>query len=249
VKFASKEFPLNWLTRATSSSIGRKLVLAVTGLGLTVFVIAHLAGNLLLYVGAGAYNDYAKKLHENEGLLMIAETGLFLFFGLHIYNALVTARANRKARPDDYLLKVSKIDKSPLAAPPSNVMVASGIIVLLFLMLHLSDFKLELRNPGPAGELPFDKAVRLLHDPVTWITYVVGSVVLGYHLSHGFQSAFQTLGFNHPKYSCGVRKVSVVLAFVIGAGFASFPIWATGVKGGATAAVAPAATVEAPAGH
>ncbi len=232
---------MSWFTRAASSSIGRKFVLAVTGLGLTLFVIAHLAGNLLLYVGADAYNEYAEALHKNEGLLMIAETGLFAFFALHIYNALVTARLNRAARPDEYLVKVSKIDKSPLTAPASNVMTASGILVLLFLMVHLSDFKLELRNPGPPGELPFDKAVRLLHDPITWITYVVGSIVLGYHLSHGFQSAFQTLGFSHPKYSPTIRGVSVLLACVIGAGFASFPIWATGVKGGATTA-RPAAT-------
>lgn len=240
---------MSWFTRAASSSIGRKVVLAVTGLGLTLFVIAHLAGNLLLYVGADVYNDYAKKLHANEGLLMIAETGLFAFFGLHIYNALVTARANRKARPEEYLVKVSKIDKSPLTAPPSNVMVASGVIVLLFLMVHLSDFKLELRNPGPPGELPFDKAVRLLHDPITWITYVVGTVVLGYHLSHGFQSAFQTLGFNHPKYSGCIRSVSIILACIIGAGFASFPVWATGVKGGTTTSPPAAEHAPAPASH
>lgn len=233
--FAPKELPLSWFTRAASSSIGRKLVLAVTGLGLTLFVVSHLAGNLLLYAGADAYNGYAAALHKNEGLLMIAETGLFAFFALHIYNALVAARLNRAARPDEYLVKVSKIDNSPLTAPPSNVMTASGILVLLFLMVHLSDFKLELRNPGPPGELPFDKAVRLLHDPITWITYVVGSIVLGYHLSHGFQSAFQTLGFNHTKYTPCVRRVSVVLACLIAAGFASFPIWATGVKGGSSA--------------
>lgn len=232
---------MSWLKQVATTSIGRKLLMALTGLGLVLFVVVHLAGNFLLFAGPEAYNDYAHKLHANEGLLMVAETGLFAIIVIHLWNAFTTARANRAARPRDYAMKVSKIESSPLAAPASNVMVASGIIVLLFLIVHLSDFKLELRNPGPEGELPFDKAVRLLHDPLTWVVYVVGSAVLGYHLSHGFQSSFQTLGLRHPKYTPGIRFASHFLAFVIGAGFASFPIWATGVG------AKPAPTAEAPA--
>jgi succinate dehydrogenase / fumarate reductase cytochrome b subunit len=233
---------LSWLKQVATTSIGRKFLMALTGLGLVLFVVVHLAGNLLLFAGPEAYNDYAHKLHANEGLLMVAETGLFAIIVVHLWNAFITARANRAARSRDYAMKVSKIDASPLAAPASNVMVASGLIILLFLIVHLSDFKLELRNPGPEGELPFDKAVRLLHDPLTWIVYVVGSAVLGYHLSHGFQSAFQTLGLRHPKYSPAIRTASHILAVVIGVGFASFPVWATGVAAKpAPTAVAPAA--------
>lgn len=222
---------LSWLTRRLRSSIGKKLVIAITGLLLVGFVIIHLLGNLLLFVGPQAYNEYAHKIHSAPELLIVAEVGLFaLLFG-HIYLAIAIALENRRARSTDYAMKISKIDTGALTAPASNFMVTSGLIVLVFLIVHLSDFKFELRNRGMESELPFDKAIRLLHDPVTFITYVVGSIVLGYHLSHGFQSAFHTLGLRHPKYAPIIRTLSILLALVVGLGFASFPVWATGIHG------------------
>lgn len=214
----------SWLTRALSSTIGRKLIMAVSGLALCGFLATHLAGNLLLYVGAQAYDGYAHALHAQKILLPIAEVGLLLLFVGHIVLAFTTNSENKASRPLAYEMKQSKQPPSGLAAPASSVMFATGIVVLLFLILHLSDFRFELRHH--AGDTPYTKAVKILQDPLSAIVYVVGSIVLGYHVLHGFQSAFQTLGINHPKYTPLIRFLSFVFAIAVALGFGSFPLWA-----------------------
>jgi succinate dehydrogenase / fumarate reductase cytochrome b subunit len=97
-------------------------------------------------------------------------------------------------------------------------------VILLFLLLHLSDFRFELRSHE--GDTPFTKAVSILRDPLSAVVYLVGSLVLGFHVLHGFQSAFQTLGANHPKYTPFIRVLSYVFAVTIALGFGSFPLWA-----------------------
>lgn len=217
---------MNWLVRALSSSIGKKFVMGITGLLLCGFLIVHLAGNLLLYVGADAYNEYAHALHSQSALLAVAEAGLLLLFLAHLVLAVVTTRENKLARGrEDYALKASK-QKPFLTFFPHNWMWITGTIVLAFVLLHLADFRMGLRNPGSADEAPFDKAVRLLKDPITMSGYLVGVIVLGIHLAHGFASAFQSLGINHPKYNTAIKIVGGLFAAVIAVGFASFPIWA-----------------------
>ena len=220
-----------WLVRACSSSIGKKFVMAVTGLALCGFLVVHLGGNLLLYVGAEKYNHYAHALHAQEILLLIAEVGLFAMFIGHIVLAVATGIENNAARPTDYLMRQSKQEQGPLAAPASSVMFATGIVVLLFLILHLADFKFEARLKKDVQDLePFAKALVYLRDPISAAVYIVGSLVLGYHVLHGFQSAFHTLGFNHPKYTPTIKFLSFVFAAVVALGFASFPFWAWAVK-------------------
>lgn len=220
---------MNWLIKALSSSIGKKFVMALTGLLLCGFLVVHLAGNLLLYVGAGAYNKYAHTLHSQEWFVKIAEGGLVVLFGAHILLALSTWSENRRARRNSYLTKTSKLEAIDTAfgAPFSaeNWMFWSGFIVLGFLIVHLSDFTLGLRLQGPEGEEPFDKAVRILHDNTSFWVYLVGSLVLGIHLMHGFASAFQSLGVNHSKYNRAVRWLGIAFGIAIGIGFALFPIW------------------------
>jgi len=97
---------------------------------------------------------------------------------------------------------------------------------LLFLLLHLSDFRFELRNPSVAALSPFEKAQVLLRDPLTAIVYIIGTAALGYHVSHGLQSAFQTLGLNHPKYTGAIRAASRAFGLIVALGFGSFPLWA-----------------------
>lgn len=214
----------SWLTRAFSSSIGKKLVMAVTGLGLCGFLAVHLAGNLLLYVGAEKYDHYAHTLHAQAALLVVAEIGLLILFVGHIWLAFTTTRENNNARPVGYSVKQSKQPPSSLMAPASSVMFATGIVILLFLLLHLSDFRFSLRKHD--GDTPFTKAVSILHDPLSASVYLVGSLVLGYHVLHGFQSAFQTLGLNHPKYTPFIKFLSLLFAITIAVGFGSFPLWA-----------------------
>ena len=123
-------------------------------------------------------------------------------------------------------MRQSKQAASALAKPASDVMFGTGIVVTLFLILHLSEFRFELRNPAVEGMAPFLKAKTLLRDPLTAVVYIVGSCALGYHVSHGLQSALHTLGINHPKYTGAIKRVSGLFGLVVALGFGSFPVWA-----------------------
>lgn len=220
----SKALLSNWLIRALSTTVGQKLVMGATGLLLCGFLVVHLAGNLLLFQGPEAYNHYAHKLHDNE-LLPLAEAGLLVLFLLHIILAFTTAGANTMARPVGYREKQSKLS-SGLMVQPHNYMFVTGVIVLGFLLLHLADMRLaELgwRFKYDSEATPAAHAIQVLSDPVSATVYLLGSLVLGVHLLHGFQSAFKSLGLNHPKYTPFITKLGVLFAAVIGIGFASLP--------------------------
>ena len=211
-----------------SSSIGKKYVMALTGLLLIGFLVAHLAGNVFMYFGPDAYNHYAHALHEKEWLVKIAEAGLVVLFVTHILLAFITARDNWAARNVAYAERTTKLDRDPGSAAirPESWMFISGAIVLGFLILHLMDFTFELRLHGSADESPYDKAVRILQNPLSFGVYLFGTIVLGAHLWHGFASAFQSLGLKNPKYHRLIDCTSIVLAILIGLGFAAFPVWA-----------------------
>src|SRR6266481_9007221 len=167
--------------KVLSSSIGKKILMAITGLALCGFLAVHLAGNLLLYVpdDGEKYNAYAHALHAQEILLPIAEIGLLILFMGHIWLALKTRFENDAARPVGYAMRQSKLEEGPLAAPASSVMFATGIVVLLFLILHLSEFTFELRHKSELeGLKPYAKAILILQDPITFVVYIVGSLVL-----------------------------------------------------------------------
>ncbi len=211
------------MKRAITSTLGKKIIMGISGLLLIGFVIIHLSGNFLLYVGFADYNHYAHTLHSTR-LIYIAEIGLLVLFVLHIYLAFQITRENRLARPVSYQMRRSKQGQIPWT--PSAVMFVSGAIVLAFILLHLADFRFELRLPGAPGEEPAFRALRKLQNPISASVYFIGSLFLGWHLWHGFQSVFQTFGFNHPKYTPWIKRLGFVLAIAFGLGFASFPVWA-----------------------
>jgi succinate dehydrogenase / fumarate reductase cytochrome b subunit len=221
-----------WLIKALSTSIGQKIVMAITGLALCGFLVVHLSGNLLLYVGAAEYNSYAHRLHAQEALLLVAEIGLLVTFLLHIWLALKTSAENTAARPTEYALRRSKMEEGPLAAPASATMLVTGVIVLAFLLVHLSDFRwFELRHKtNIANPFPYLRALTILRDPISALVYIVGSFALGYHVLHGVESAFQTLGLNHPKYMPTVKFLSLIFALIVALGFGSFPLWVWAFK-------------------
>lgn len=219
------------LLQACSTTIGQKYLMAMTGLLLCGFLVVHLAGNLLLYVGPRAYNAYAHALHEQEALVKIGEGGLIVLFGVHIALAFRTSRENRNARHKSYYLKESKIKDRIGLVRPETWMLISGVIVLVFLIWHLIDFTFELRESiVPVSGLkydklePYDKARILLQNPPTVILYAVGSAILGFHLAHGTGSAFQSLGWNRRQVKPLLRWGSIIFAAVLGVGFLSFPI-------------------------
>ncbi len=213
--------------------------MAITGLLLCGFLVAHLAGNLLLYVpdGGQSYNEYAHALHKQVVLLAIAEFGLAVLFVAHIIIAIQVSAENRAARKVGCAMTRSKQEGRYVMEGyrPDTWMLATGIIVLGFLILHLMDFKFEIwsdkfyKTEAGSKLEPFDKAKALLSpsNMITIVGYVIGSLALLAHLAHGFQSAFQTLGINHPKYTPLIKFVGLLFAIAIGVGFATFPLaWA-----------------------
>lgn len=200
--------------------------MGLTGLFLCLFLAIHLAGNGLLFVGSSAYNEYAHKLHSMPAFLVTSEIFLYLALAVHIYLAIHTSGINWTARGDvDYSVKRTKIYDRVLGIQPESMMFISGAIVLLFMLIHVLDFKFELGWSELEGLEPFDKAMVILSDNWRKAIYVVGSLFVGLHVVHGLRSAFQSLGFNHPKYNQGLRNLSIAFAIITAVGFASFPLW------------------------
>ena len=209
------------------------------------FLLTHLAGNLLLFAGPQKYNDYAHALHANEGLLMVAETGLFAIFGLHIYLALSLSAQNRMARGRGYLESKAKGEGDGVGfGRPDTWMLISGVVILIYLVIHVTDFKLEARVGSLAEQsTPYGKAIALLNDPLTLVIYLGGQIILGFHLLHGVSSAFQSLGVSHPKYQRALKYACVVFSLVTAAGFCAITAWGFGQSPDA----APPTQIEQPA--
>jgi succinate dehydrogenase / fumarate reductase cytochrome b subunit len=201
------------------TSILKKVAMAFTGLGLFVFLVLHLSGNLLIYKGAAPFNAYAENLRALGVLLYIAEAGLVLFFLVHIYSGIRVSLENRKARPERY----EKYGKQPGGGTfASRTMAIGGIIIAVFLVIHLKMFKYG--DDSGAGGL-WGLVIRSFHDPLISAFYVIAMLALGLHLSHGFSSAFQTLGAIKPGWRAGFKKTGFALGWIIALGFASFPVY------------------------
>ncbi len=219
---------MKWLLNALTSSVGRKFVMGITGLLLCGFLVVHLAGNLLLYVGAEEYNQYAHALHKQDKLLIFAEAGLFALFAAHILIAGRLVLDNRNARKHQYAVKQSKIDSANnhKLASADLWMALSGVVILGFILVHLADMTLKIRPDfSYHGKEPYEIAMMVLGNRWSKYIYAIGTLVLTAHLSHGVSSAFQSLGINHPKYNPIIRWGGFIFAIVIGLGFMSLPLW------------------------
>jgi succinate dehydrogenase / fumarate reductase cytochrome b subunit len=214
------------------STVGRKILLAVTGLCLFGFIIVHLVGNLFLLVGPEAFNAYAHKLMSLGPLLYLAEGLLLAIFLGHIVTAITVTWSNWKARPDRYEKSTNQGDPSRMTFS-SRTMIWTGLVLLVFLIVHLITFKY-----GPGVEEGYvtmlgGEQVRDLYRLVTeWFSnglyvgyYVVSMGLLGFHLRHGFWSAIQSLGGFHPKLTPVAYGFGVFAAVVLAVGFLALPIW------------------------
>lgn len=199
------------------SSIGRKFAMALTGAALALFVLIHLIGNLTLFADAEglAFNAYAHTL-ESSPLLPLAEIGLAALFVVHIYLGIRTALDNRDARPGRYK-DLAPHGNRTLA---STSMIVTGLLVGAFLVVHLIDFRLAPRDADGLASM----VVVRLSKPLGAAIYLIGVLALGVHLWHAFQSLFQTLGLNHPRYRPLIVKSGWAFALLIGGGFAAFPV-------------------------
>lgn len=206
------------------SSVGKKQILAVAAQLLCAFVLVHLAGNLTLFVGQETFNNYATLLEKNP-MLIPAELGLIGMFLVHISVAVILTVQNWMARPVRYEVNHSGGETDWL----STTMPYTGLLILSFIVFHLLNFKFHggghVHESGHGMDGLYGAvAMRFQHLPSV-VFYVVAMLALGMHLWHGFQSAFQTLGIHHPRYTPLVKKIGAVYAFVIAVGFASFPLW------------------------
>lgn len=207
---------------AFATSIGRKLVMALTGLFLTSFLIVHLSGNLLLLKtdGGEAFNAYAHFMETNP-IIRILEIGLLAGFLFHIAYGLNLAMSNAKARPQGYRM----VKASQTSTFYSRFMTYSGLAVLGFLFLHLWGFWYKMRFKL-TDLSPYDLAVEKFTNPVFSIIYVIAMALIAFHLAHGFQSAFQTIGLQvSVRLEKKFRTAGLWFAILICTAFAIIPLF------------------------
>lgn len=217
-KHRSSSKHMNRLGNAMTSSIGKKVIMGLTGLLLVGFLVEHLHGNLkLLEDPSGqAFDDYVAYLQGFGPLLTVAEVGLALLFLAHIYVALRLTHENFLARDRRYVVR-----KSRVATFGSVSMFYTGALLLGYLIKHLLDFRFD----AEFFDEPHARVREVLSRPGSGMVYLVAALVLGVHLSHGFRSALQSLGANHPSWNRSLEILGKVIALVFAVGFAAFPVY------------------------
>jgi succinate dehydrogenase / fumarate reductase cytochrome b subunit len=208
---------MNWFTNTMGSSIGKKLLMAVTGLCFCGFLATHLAGNLTIYGGGEAFNAYAKKLHSLGALLTVSEFGLLFFALVHVCMGLLLFFENRKARPVSYSVKKNAGGQTFGAA----TMPYTGILMLAFVIMHLLNFSFIDKTDTNIFEIVSTQ----FSNPLYVFLYIAAMIIVAVHVSHGFWSAFQTLGANHPRYLQSIKSLGLVLSIILGIGFGALPIY------------------------
>ena len=220
---------MNWFTRLLSSTLGRKLFMALTGLFLILFLVVHLIGNLQLLKtdGGQAFNVYAKFMTSNPLIVTISYVN-YTFILIHVIWAIILTKRNRDARgPEGYA--VSK-NSSPWTSRNMGIL---GTLIFIFLIIHLRGFWAQMHWGGISTKTYEGEEVKDLYAVVdlayssAWYValYVVSMAILAFHLWHGFASAFQTLGLNHIKYNPLIKFVGQTFAIIVPALFAVIPIW------------------------
>jgi succinate dehydrogenase / fumarate reductase cytochrome b subunit len=208
-----------------SSTVGSKLIVAVTGISMVGFLVMHLAGNLLLYLGPGTFNHYSDALISNP-LVYPAEAGLVLLFVLHAWKTIQLTLRSHKARPDGYVEKRSAghTTRKNLA---SSTMIVSGLFLLVFVPIHINTFKFgAYYGSAEAGVRDLYRLVIEIFSKPSYVAfYVVGMVIVGFHLWHGASSAFQTVGIDTPRTTPVIRRLGQAAAIILAGGFLSIPIW------------------------
>jgi succinate dehydrogenase / fumarate reductase cytochrome b subunit len=222
---------MNWLVTFFSSSIGKKLLMSLTGLFLILFLVVHLIGNLQLLKDDGgmAFNMYTKLMTTNP-LIKLISYGLYFFIILHTIAGLMITIYNRKAKGQKYA-----VSHSMHTTWASKNMALLGTLILAFLLIHMGDFWLKMKldqlpyvtydeQVGPIKDLYF-RVSEAFKIPLIVLAYVIGMAVLSFHLWHGFQSAFQTLGLNHRKYTPLIKSIGKIFAIIVPLAFALIPVY------------------------
>jgi len=223
---------LTW-KKAFSSTVGRKFLMGLSGLLLVGFIFAHLAGNLTLLVPGGeAFNLYAKKLSDLGPLLYVMEVGLIFVFLLHIVSGVRLKIENKGARTQGYRSTRSKGGPSKSNVASIN-MIVTGVIILVFLVVHIWQFKFGpgmddgyiALVDGKKGRDLYRLVAETFSNPLWAGFYVFIMSLLGMHLRHGFWSAFQSLGLAYPRYSKPIYLLAMLIAAATALGFIILPLY------------------------
>ncbi len=215
------------------TSVGRKLLTGITGILLTLFLVAHLAGNLTLFApdGGVAFNLYADFLHNLGPILIIFEIVLIVLFLLHAYIGISIYRGRKKARPENYTYYKSQGGPSKQDFA-SKTMIYTGLVILLFVVLHVLHFKYNFFIPHETTTLEGREMIDLAYhvekaflNPWITIAYSVVMVLIGLHLKHGVWSAFISLGAGNPKLTALLYTIGIIVAILLAAGFLIIPIY------------------------
>lgn len=193
--------------------------MAVTGAILFGYLIAHMLGNLQVFLGPEVMNHYAETLHANLPLLWGARIVLLVSVLLHIWAALQLSAIKSAARPVAYV-KSANVQ----ATTGSRTMMLSGPVIALFVIGHLLHFTTGTIHPQFVDLHPYENVVHGFSNPIVSILYIVVMILVGFHLNHGIWSMFQSLGLNHPRYTPLIRKFSAVFSWILIAGFIAVPV-------------------------
>jgi len=210
------------IVRILTSPIGRKALMALTGLLLSAFLVVHLAGNLLVFAGAEEFNHYSEAMLSNP-LIYIAELGLLVLFIAHFASGLLVYRQNRAARPHAYEMK-ERAGHTSHKSISSTTMIFTGLFLLAFVPAHLITFKFGTHYDTTIGPPMRDLhrlVLEIFSSPAYVVFYVVAMGLVGFHLWHGVGSGFQSTGVYYRK---GLRTFGQIFAVVIAGGFLIIPI-------------------------
>lgn len=215
-----------WVCDFYSSTIGKKAIVAVTGLMMIGWLAGHVLGNLQIFAGRGdtpdttKINEYATWLHQNVAMLWGVRIAMFSAIALHISAVVQLTLLNKAARPQAY--DIQKPLKSSLA---SRIMLIGGTFILGYLIYHILHFTLgavhkDLFTPNDV----YENVMRSFKSPFIVGIYLIAQACLYLHLSHGFQSVFRTLGLSHGRYLCMIQALGYAVSALIVLGFSAIPI-------------------------
>jgi succinate dehydrogenase / fumarate reductase, cytochrome b subunit len=215
---------MSWVTKTLSSSLGRKLIMAVTGLSLIAFLIVHCGINACIFLNDGGHTfNEAAEFMANNLFIRVTEVGLMAGFIIHIVDGLMLWKSNTDKRPVKYAVVKGEANSTWY----SRSMGLLGSLLLIFLVIHLRHFWVVSRFTdeitGGSTTL-FAEMQAVFANPLPVALYVLGCISLAYHLMHGFQSAFQTMGWNHPKYTPFIKALGTGFSIIVPLIFAAMPI-------------------------
>jgi succinate dehydrogenase / fumarate reductase cytochrome b subunit len=219
---------MSWIVTYVRSSVGAKQIMAVTGLLLVLFAIAHMIGHLVMFGGRGAYNDYAAFLQGlgHGAAKWVIRGGLLALLVAHVVAGVRLATLNRAARPVPY-----RVYRTRATTPWARAMIVTGLAVLAFLVYHILHFTVGLVQPeyfhqhAPDGKIDaYVMYVRGFQSLPILVSYLVGMTLLLPHLAHGISSVFQSLGWKHPKWDGLIDKGGPALAVLLYLGYIVPPL-------------------------